>query len=84
MVALAATKEEVVERLKIDVYNANGVWDLSKVCRTLQDSEMPHADEILNLGPNLPLQVVPVKTPALDFFHRNIIGYDGKELESAL
>lgn len=31
MVALAATKEEVVERLKADVYNANGVWDLSKV-----------------------------------------------------
>lgn len=31
MVALAATKEEVVERLKADVYNENGVWDLSKV-----------------------------------------------------
>jgi hypothetical protein len=35
MVALAATKEEVVERLKIDVYNANGVWDLSKVCQMI-------------------------------------------------
>ena len=61
MVALAATKEEVVERLKADVYNANGVWDLSKVRQMLSDSRKPHADEFLNLGPNLPLQVVPVK-----------------------
>jgi hypothetical protein len=39
MVALAATKEEVVERLKADVYNANGVWDLAKVRQTLRSLE---------------------------------------------
>jgi hypothetical protein len=32
MVALASSKEEVIEYLKTDVYAENEVWDFSKVC----------------------------------------------------
>jgi hypothetical protein len=31
LIALASSKEEVLEKLKEDVYVKNGVWDLSKV-----------------------------------------------------
>jgi hypothetical protein len=31
MVALASSKEEVLEQLKSDVYAKNGVWDFTKV-----------------------------------------------------
>jgi hypothetical protein len=31
MIALAASKEEVLEKLKADIYAQSGVWDLSKV-----------------------------------------------------
>lgn len=32
MMALAETKEEVLEKLKKDTYWESGVWDESKVC----------------------------------------------------
>jgi hypothetical protein len=32
MVCVAASKEEVYEVLKNDIYAKNEVWDLSKVC----------------------------------------------------
>lgn len=32
MIAHAATKEEVIEQLKLDVYSSSGVWDWEKVC----------------------------------------------------
>lgn len=32
MVAVASSKEEVLEVLKRDIYAENGVWDFSKVC----------------------------------------------------
>lgn len=32
MIAHAATKEEVIEELKRDVYTSGGVWDWEKVC----------------------------------------------------
>lgn len=83
MVALAATKEEVVERLKADVYNANGVWDLSKV-RQLSVSGKFYADEILSLGPNLPLQVVPVKDASAGFLQNgNTRDHDNKDIRGA-
>lgn len=31
MVALASSKEEVIEQLKADIYAKNEVWDFSKV-----------------------------------------------------
>lgn len=31
MIAHAATKEEVIERLKKDIYTTSGVWDWDKV-----------------------------------------------------
>ncbi|PSS27133.1 hypothetical protein M430DRAFT_94211, partial [Amorphotheca resinae ATCC 22711] len=31
MIALAASKEEVLEKLKADIYAQSGVWDFSKV-----------------------------------------------------
>jgi len=31
MIALAETKEEVIEAIKRDIYYTSGVWDLSKV-----------------------------------------------------
>jgi len=34
MMALASSKEEVLERVKTDVYATNGVWDMDKVCLT--------------------------------------------------
>lgn len=83
MVALAATKEEVVERLKADVYNANGVWDLSKVRQMLSVSGNLYADEFLNLGPNLPLQVVPVNNTGAGFLrYRNTRDHDNKDIGS--
>jgi hypothetical protein len=30
--AYAASKEEVLDQLKNDIYTTSGVWDLSKVC----------------------------------------------------
>lgn len=84
MVALAATKEEVIERLKADVYNANGVWDLSKVCQMLSVFRKLHADEFLNLGPNIPLQVVPVKDTSTGcLYYRNTRDHDSKEIGAA-
>ena len=35
MVCVAASKEEVIEKLKKDVYAESGVWDFSKVCACL-------------------------------------------------
>lgn len=32
MIALASSKEEVIEVLKKDIYAENDVWDFSKVC----------------------------------------------------
>jgi len=34
MMALASSKEEVLERVKSDVYATSGVWDMDKVCFT--------------------------------------------------
>lgn len=33
MVAVASSKEEVVEKLKADIYAESGIWDFSKVGR---------------------------------------------------
>ncbi|KAI9642908.1 hypothetical protein NHQ30_008642 [Ciborinia camelliae] len=35
MIALASSKEEVLEALKKDVYAENDVWDFSKVCNII-------------------------------------------------
>jgi hypothetical protein len=39
MVALASSKEEVLEQLKADIYAKNEVWDFSKVCFSPSDFE---------------------------------------------
>lgn len=54
MVALASSKEEVLEALKRDTYAENNVWDFSKVCCPSISQEKP-AD--VRLDPNLSLQV---------------------------
>lgn len=32
MIALASSKEEVIEYLKNDIYTKSGVWNFDKVC----------------------------------------------------
>jgi hypothetical protein len=44
MVALASSKEEVLEKLKNDIYAKSEVWDFSKVSMWVEDGTRIAAD----------------------------------------
>ena len=52
LVAVASSKEEIIERLKKDIYAESGVWDLSKVCPAQDHETRAH---------NMQIQVYPFK-----------------------
>ena len=53
MVALAASKDEVLAELKKDVYSVNGVWDWNKVCCTICAQQLGTSALTSLLGPDL-------------------------------
>ena len=54
LVCVAASKEEIIEILKKDIYSESGVWDFSKV----RDFEVPEKCSLTSeIDPNLSFQV---------------------------
>lgn len=56
MVALASSKEEVIEKLKADIYSKNEVWDFSKVSLRIWKS---FSEEMLMTS--VQIQIYPFK-----------------------
>lgn len=54
MMAVASTKEEVLEKIKKDIYHDEGVWDMDKVSDPCHVERFTFAN---GSGPNIPLQV---------------------------
>ena len=53
MLALAASKDEVLAELKKDVYSEHGVWDWTKVCYAIRAQQLERFALTFLLGPNL-------------------------------
>ena len=68
MVAVANTKEEVLEKIKSDIYATSGVWDESKVrywasgCGILEPAQLGRHRGAFGRLTHLQIQIFPFKS----------------------